>query len=88
MAKIEDNVKENGCCFKADAAVRGRSFLLLAVCMLVICLAKPAWAEQVDGLVTYGSFIGDNFQAPFHYRDDYFQGSATEYSDSLSTMSM
>ena len=88
MAKIEDNVKENRCCFKADAAVRGRSFLLLAVCMLVICLAKPAWAEQVDGLVTYGSFIGDNFQAPFHYRDDYFQGSATEYSDSLSTMSM
>ena len=44
--------------------------------------------ESSSGLFTYSSFIGDGFQAQFYYEDAYFQNPSTEYSDSLSTMSM
>ena len=47
-----------------------------------------AHAQEVKGSVTYGSFIGNGFKAPFYYSDDYFKGSTAAYSDSLSTMSM
>lgn len=41
-----------------------------------------------SGLFTYSSFIGDGFRAPFFYEDAYFRNPSTEYSDSLSTMSL
>lgn len=49
--------------------------------------AAPAKSVK-SGMFTYGSFIGDNFQAPFYYDDAYFREPSTKYSDSLATMSM
>ena len=58
--------------------------LLTAAALLLAPL--PAKAES--GMFTYGSFIGDNFKAPFYYDDAYFREPSTKYTDSLATMSM
>ena len=64
-----------------------RMICLITVCMILLGSTAPVWGA-VSGTFTYGSFIGSNFQAPFHYDDAYFREPSAKYTDSLATMSM